>query len=87
MASNVFGAKTFKPTPPAKGSFPLDHEGLCKEFYLKFMICINENQGESTKCREDSKNYLECRMNKNLMAKESLESLGYKDLIPEDKKE
>jgi hypothetical protein len=27
MAANVFGAKQFKPTPPDKGSFPLDHEG------------------------------------------------------------
>ena len=27
MASNVFGAKQFKPTAPDKGSFPLDHEG------------------------------------------------------------
>ena len=30
MASNVFGAKQFKPTAPDKGSFPLDHEGECK---------------------------------------------------------
>jgi hypothetical protein len=27
MAANVFGAKQFKPVPPDKGSFPLDHEG------------------------------------------------------------
>ena len=30
MASNVFGAKQFKPTAPDKGSFPLDHEGEFK---------------------------------------------------------
>ena len=30
MASNVFGAKQFKPTAPDKGSFPLDHFGECK---------------------------------------------------------
>jgi len=39
MASNVFGAKQFKPTPPQKGSFPLDHEGVCKEFYVVSHAC------------------------------------------------
>ena len=42
MASNVFGAKQFKPSAPDKGSFPLDHHGECKAFYLEFMICMNE---------------------------------------------
>ena len=42
MASNVFGAKQFKPTAPDKGSFPIDHHGECKEFYLKFMVCMSE---------------------------------------------
>ena len=35
MASNVFGAKVFRPTAPDKGSFPLDHDGECKvKFHL-----------------------------------------------------
>ena len=38
MASNVFGAKQFKPTAPDKGSFPLDHDGECEVAYLKYMV-------------------------------------------------
>ena len=80
MASNVFGAKTFKATAPDKGSFPLDHDGECKKFYLKYMICLKNNVGKNSECREKSKDYLECRMEKNLMAKEEWSKLGYSDL-------
>lgn len=51
MASNVFGAKKFVPTPPDKGSFPLDHEGECKKFYLKYMICLADNDHKNSACR------------------------------------
>ena len=27
MAQQLYGSKVFKPKPPDKGSFPLDHEG------------------------------------------------------------
>uniref|UniRef100_A0A0R3QLE5 COX assembly mitochondrial protein n=1 Tax=Brugia timori TaxID=42155 RepID=A0A0R3QLE5_9BILA len=32
------------PTPPAKGSFPLDHEGHCRYEMLKYMLCLNEHE-------------------------------------------
>jgi len=80
MASNVFGAKQFKPTPPDKGSFPLDHDGECKKHYLKYMICLAENGNKNSMCRVESKNYLECRMDKGLMGKEDWNKLGYSDL-------
>ena len=51
MAANVFGSKKFIPTPPDKGSFPLDHEGECRKFYLKFMICLSENKSVASACR------------------------------------
>ncbi len=51
MASNVFGAKKFVPTPPDKGSFPLDHEGECKRFYLKYMLCLSKNEHRNSECR------------------------------------
>lgn len=70
MASNVFGSKQFKPTPPDKGSFPLDHEGECKQLYLRYMVCLSENSNQSSSCRLQMKDYLECRMAKGLMAKE-----------------
>ena len=55
MASNVFGSKKFTPVAPDKGSFPLDHAGECKEFYLKYMICLNESQSVNSKCRQQVK--------------------------------
>ncbi|XP_053555503.1 cytochrome c oxidase assembly protein COX19 [Bombina bombina] len=80
-----FGSKTFKPRPPDKGSFPLDHFGECKSFKEKFMSCLRENHFQSSLCREESKEYLECRMDRQLMAKEPLEKLGFKDLIDDEK--
>lgn len=79
-----FGTKTFKPRPPDKGSFPLDHFGECKPLKEKFMKCLRENSFQSNLCREDSKEYLECRMERQLMAKEPLEKLGFKDLVDEE---
>ncbi|XP_075035730.1 cytochrome c oxidase assembly protein COX19 [Mixophyes fleayi] len=75
-----FGVKTFKPRPPEKGSFPLDHFGECKPLKETFMKCLRENRFQSSLCREESKEYLECRMERQLMAKEPLEKLGFKDL-------
>ena len=80
MASNVFGAKQFKPTAPDKGSFPLDHEGECKVFYAKYMLCLHDSNFEASKCRLESKEYLGCRMEKGLMSKESFVKLGFGDL-------
>ena len=59
--------RQFKPTPPDKGSFPLDHDGECKVFYLKFMVCLSKNDNSNSKCRVETKDYLNCRMEKGLM--------------------
>ena len=72
--------KVFKPTPPLKGSFPLDHDGECKEFMKKFMVCLKENCHENYLCRLQSKEYLECRMKNGLMTVEEFSRLGLKDL-------
>uniref|UniRef100_A0A2K5BYR1 CHCH domain-containing protein n=1 Tax=Aotus nancymaae TaxID=37293 RepID=A0A2K5BYR1_AOTNA len=63
-----FGTKSFQPRPPEKGRFPLDHFGECKSFKEKFM-------------KNESKEYLECRMERKLMLQEPLEKLGFGDLI------
>ncbi|KAF6280542.1 cytochrome c oxidase assembly factor COX19 [Rhinolophus ferrumequinum] len=76
-----FGSKSFQPRPPDKGSFPLDHFGECKSFKEKFMKCLRENNSENALCRNESKEYLECRMERQLMAQEPLEKLGFGDLI------
>ncbi|XP_059141082.1 cytochrome c oxidase assembly protein COX19-like [Physella acuta] len=63
--------------PPLKGSFPLDHDGECKGFMIKYMQCLRKNQKEATLCRQESKDYLRCRMDKNLMLKEDWNKLGF----------
>lgn len=79
MSSMTFSQKKFTPTAPDKGSFPLDHENLCKLHMLKYMACLSENTDASSKCRAESKSYLECRMNNNLMAQEDWTKLGFKE--------
>ncbi|XP_068610813.1 cytochrome c oxidase assembly protein COX19 [Brachionichthys hirsutus] len=76
-----FGAKTFTPRAPDKGAFPLDHFGECKAFKDIFMTCLRDNKCDNSKCRLQSKKYLECRMDHQLMTKEPLEKLGFKDLM------
>nr|CAI5827293.1 unnamed protein product [Callosobruchus analis] len=79
MSSMTFGQKTFTPTPPAKGSFPLDHDGVCKSLMVKYMKCLHTHNNDNSQCREDAKEYLGCRMENNLMAKEEWSKLGFDD--------
>lgn len=76
MSSATFGQKIFKPVPPEKGSFPLDHDNVCKELMVKYMKCLVENNREVTHCREETKDYLGCRMDNSLMTKEPWRNLG-----------
>ncbi|KAJ9586198.1 hypothetical protein L9F63_020156 [Diploptera punctata] len=80
MSSMTFGQKTFTPVPPDKGSFPLDHEGICKKLMLKYMVCLSTHKNNNSACREESKDYLQCRMDNQLMAKENWSKLGFSDL-------
>lgn len=65
------------------GSFPLDHDGHCKQQMVAYMRCLYSNKDDNSACRILSKEYLECRMENNLMAKEDLTKLGFKDLVDE----
>eukprot|EP00051_Salpingoeca_urceolata_P011527 m.142995 g.142995 ORF g.142995 m.142995 type:complete len:99 (+) comp17153_c2_seq1:185-481(+) len=71
------GAKQFRPTPPARGSFPIDHDGQCKSFFEAYMACVKGSNGNQRLCREQSKAYLQCRMDNGLMMKEDLKQLGF----------
>ncbi|RZF42680.1 hypothetical protein LSTR_LSTR001475 [Laodelphax striatellus] len=77
MSVMTFGMKKFNPTAPDKGSFPLDHEGLCKKEMIKYMICINQNNRDNSACRQQAKDYLSCRMENNLMSREEWPKLGF----------
>ncbi|XP_055372330.1 cytochrome c oxidase assembly protein COX19 [Condylostylus longicornis] len=77
MASHTFSQKKFIPTPPEKGSFPLDHENICKKYMLKYMSCLRKNSDKNSECRLEAKDYLNCRMENELMAKEEWSKLGF----------
>jgi hypothetical protein len=76
--NSSFNQKRLQYIPPEKGSFPLDHEGVCKRFMIKYFSCLREHSDDNSQCRNQSKEYLHCRMENGLMAKESWDKLGYK---------
>lgn len=81
--------RIFIPTAPIKGSFPLDHEHVCKEKMIEYMLCVSKNKSQNELCREQAKTYFNCRMENNLMRKEDWVKLGYGDIgttDPEQKK-
>nr|GAT47325.1 cytochrome C oxidase assembly protein COX19 [Mycena chlorophos] len=67
----------FKPSPPERGAFPLDHDGECKEQMKLYMSCLRSNANKSSPCRPLSKDYLDCRMNKGLMERDEWANLGF----------
>ncbi|KAI9572755.1 hypothetical protein HD554DRAFT_1989183, partial [Boletus coccyginus] len=66
----------FQATPPDRGSFPLDHDGECRDKMMQYMACLKKNSSTSTPCRSSSKQYLECRMSKGLMERDDFKNLG-----------
>lgn len=63
MAS-PFGGSRLELKPPERGIFPLDHDSECKPFVKNFLQCLKENNNDHFYCREFSKAYLNCRMEK-----------------------
>ncbi|XP_044746763.1 cytochrome c oxidase assembly protein COX19 [Coccinella septempunctata] len=82
--SYALNQKVFTPVPPDKGSFPLDHEGVCKKSMIQYMRCLRENGNDNSFCRESAKEYLDCRMRNDLMAKEDWSKLGFQDSTHKD---
>ncbi|KAF2963251.1 hypothetical protein GQX73_g10326 [Xylaria multiplex] len=72
------GTYTGKPTPPERGSFPLDHDGECKHVMTRYLSCIKKVKGlNDEECRNLAKSYLACRMDRNLMARDDFKNLGF----------
>lgn len=69
-------ARQLAPTPPDKGSFPLDHKGRCRELVDSYLHCLSEKQHTHNNCKSITQQYLLCRMSNNLMANESLDKYG-----------
>jgi|LauGreSuBDMM15SN_2_FD.fasta_scaffold103832_2 cytochrome c oxidase assembly protein subunit 19 len=42
----------------------------------KYLMCLENEEGEAARCKDFVKAYLECRMSKQLMAKQDIGSLG-----------
>ncbi|XP_058192529.1 uncharacterized protein LOC131309865 isoform X1 [Rhododendron vialii] len=77
-AGGAFGGnRGARPVPPEKGVFPLDHMHLCDLEKKEYISCLKSAGHKSDKCRNFSKKYLECRMEKNLMAKQDMSELGF----------
>jgi cytochrome c oxidase assembly protein subunit 19 len=68
--------------PPQRGIFPLDHMAECTDRMQAYLECLQTNKDVHHLCRDLSRQYLECRMERGLMSKENLDHLGY----GEDKK-
>lgn len=74
-------------TRPERGSFPLDHDAECKHLISSYLRCLKKPRHSSAsgkiqagindeECRLIAKDYLQCRMDKNLMAKDEMKNLG-----------
>lgn len=70
--------KRVKPIPPDRGSFPLDHEGVCKEDSKNYLDCIRVHNGNSSNCTKLASVYLKCRIDNGLLAEESLTNFGFR---------
>jgi cytochrome c oxidase assembly protein subunit 19 len=77
MGGPMSGSKA--PLAPEKGVFPLDHFGECKRVMRAYLGCLKSRGDDAARCRYLSKKYLECRMERELMAKQPLEELGFSD--------
>ncbi|XBJ20344.1 hypothetical protein VPH35_011185 [Triticum aestivum] len=77
-AGGAFGGnRGARPVPPEKGVFPLDHLHECDLEKKDYLACLKSTGAQSEKCRMFSKKYLECRMERNLMAKQDMSELGF----------
>jgi cytochrome c oxidase assembly protein subunit 19 len=77
--TDAFGGARIQVKPPERGVFPLDHDGECKALMTSFLGCLEDNKHDHFPCKDFSKAYLQCRMDKNLMAKENMSNLGFDD--------
>jgi cytochrome c oxidase assembly protein subunit 19 len=62
--------------PPQRGIFPLDHDSECKPAMERYLECLKQERDLHYKCRDLSKEYLQCRMDRQLMAQEDLNNVS-----------
>jgi len=81
--NSVSRRKSTPATPPEKGSFPIDHKSACTPFYESYMICLEQNERISRFCANSAKEYLQCRIDNNLMQNENVDEIGFFDVKKE----
>ncbi|CAA9990057.1 cytochrome c oxidase assembly protein COX19, putative [Plasmodium knowlesi strain H] len=64
---------------PDRGSFLLDHNSECTSIKNDYLKCLKEHNNDHVSCREYSKEYFICRMDRNLLEKQSLNDLGFSE--------
>ncbi|CAH8520688.1 unnamed protein product [Heterobilharzia americana] len=64
-------------SPPLKGSFPLDHRGICKVAMLEWTQCMKKNHWDNSLCRSEAAGYLRCRAENKLMDPDEIDLLGF----------
>lgn len=72
----AFGGGRKQSKPPEKGVFPLDHNSECKIQIDSFLKCLKDNKQDHFPCKSFSKEYLQCRMDNELMERQDLNKLG-----------
>ncbi|CAO3671691.1 unnamed protein product [Umbelopsis ramanniana] len=45
----------------------------------EYIKCLKANKNNNGACREFSRSYLQCQMDKGLMAQDDMKNLGYQD--------
>ncbi|RID55187.1 hypothetical protein BRARA_G02464 [Brassica rapa] len=83
------GNRGLRPIPPEKGIFPSDHLHECDTMFdylsagtivfqekKEYIGCLKSSANKAEQCRHLSKKYLQCRVAKNLMAKQDMSELG-----------
>ena len=77
MAQFNGGFRGGGPKPPEKGSFPLDHFAECTPLFRSYIQCLKQNESDNRACKEASKLYVVCRMEKGLMEVDELSRIGF----------
>ena len=68
--------KVPQPKAPELGAFPLDHFRECSDKIKEYFTCLERENHLAPKCRDETRNYLECRMEKGLMVKQDVKKFG-----------
>lgn len=78
MASNgvTSNSAMISAKAPDLGAFPLDHFRECKTEIEHYYVCLKANEYMAPMCRDEVREYLECRMERGLMKKADVRGFG-----------